>query len=79
MCSTLCGEVHDPRWEAVLRKSTGPEQDFLSYWYGTCGRSLRGLLPKYNYQLHQLFFEPDIITDRTLLRYDACSDDVLRR
>ena len=53
-----------PKWFRVLKQSKGPEQDLLSHWYGASKGQLRGLHPKYNYQLHQLLFHPDIDNDR---------------
>lgn len=71
MCATLRGETDDAAfWRKFLKRCKGPEQDFLGEWYGTRRAQMRGLHPKYNYQLHQLLFHPEIENDRTQLRYN---------
>ncbi len=72
--ATLRGDTADKaKWLAFLKGCTGPEQDFIGEWYGACQELLRGLHPKYNYQLHILLFHPDEENDRRTLRYKDIS------
>ena len=48
-------ELRSPKVRRKLKESQGPEQDFLTLFYQ---RSLSGLHPKYNYQLHQILLNP---------------------